>query len=72
MSQSTVLKDLKEKFRKKYWEYKNTDDADWQKQLFLFELQSLNKRIEYLQEISTNNISNCYSSLKQEVISRCL
>ena len=72
MSQSTVLKDLKEKFRKKYWEYKNADDADWQKQLFLFELQSLNKRIEYLQEISTNNISNCYSSLKQEVISRRL
>ena len=52
MSQSTVLKDLKEKFRKKYWEYKDADDNDWQKRLFLFELESLNKRIEYLQQIS--------------------
>ena len=52
MSQSTVLKDLKEKFRKKYWEYKDADDNDWQKRLFLYELESLNKRIEYLQQIS--------------------
>ena len=52
MSQSNVLKDLKEKFRKKYWEYKDADDNDWQKRLFLFELESLNKRIEYLQQIS--------------------
>ena len=51
MSQSTVLKDLKEKFRKKYWEYKDADDNDWQKRLFLFELESLNKRIEYLEQI---------------------
>ncbi len=56
MSQSTVLKDLKEKFRKKYWEYKDADDNDWQKRLFLFELESLNKRIEYLQQISANNL----------------
>ena len=52
MSQSTVLKDLKEKFRKKYWEYKDADDNDWQKCLFLYELESLNKRIEYLEQIS--------------------
>jgi len=52
MSQSTVLKDLKEKFRKKYWEYKDADDTDWQKRLFLYELESLNKRIEYLEQIS--------------------
>jgi len=52
MSQSTVLKDLKEKFRKKYWEYKDADDNDWQKRLFLYELESLNKRIEYLEQIS--------------------
>ena len=52
MSQTTVLKDLKEKFRKKYWEYKDADDNDWQKRLFLYELESLNKRIEYLEQIS--------------------
>jgi len=52
MSQSTVLKDLKEKFRKKYWEYKDADDNDWQKRLFMYELESLNKRIEYLEQIS--------------------
>ena len=51
MSQSTVLKDLKEKFRRKYWEYKDADDNDWHKPLFLFELESLNKRIEYLEQI---------------------
>ena len=52
MSQSIVLKDLKEKFRKKYWEYKDADDNGWQKRLFLYELESLNKRIEYLQQIT--------------------
>ena len=52
MSQSTVLRDLKEKFRRKYWEYKDADDNDWQKRLFLYELESLNKRIQYLEQIS--------------------
>jgi len=52
MSQAVVLKELKEKLRRKFWECKDADENDWRKRLFEFEIESLNKRIQFLQEIS--------------------
>ena len=52
MSQAVVLKELKEKLRRKFWESKDADENDWRKRLFEFEIESLNKRIQFLQEIS--------------------
>ena len=49
MSQATILKELIDKRRRKYWEYK--DANDWRKYLLLYELECLNKRIEYLRQI---------------------
>ncbi len=55
MNQATVLKDLKDKLRRKYWELKDTDENDWRKKLFEFELVSLNNSIAYLQLKTTDN-----------------
>jgi len=52
MSQAVVLKELKEKLRRKFWESKDADENDWRKRLFEFEIESLNKRIQFLHEIS--------------------
>jgi len=56
MSQATTLKDLKEKRRRKYWKFKDADQNDWRKRLFGHELISMNNSIEYLQQISIDNL----------------
>ena len=51
MSQAKVLIDLKDKRRRKYWEFKDTYEHDWRKRLFEHELVCLNSSIEYLSQI---------------------
>jgi hypothetical protein len=48
MDLKNTLNDLKEKLRKKYWELKDTPERDWKHKLLILEIESLRKRIDYL------------------------
>ena len=50
MGQATTLNNLKDRRRRKYWEFKDATENDWRKQFFEHELESLNKLIEYLEQ----------------------
>lgn len=49
MDKKTLLNSLIERRKKLYITLKNTDPKDWKKHLYELELDSLNKRIEYLE-----------------------
>jgi len=49
MSQTVILEELKDKRRRKYWEFKDADENDWRRQLFKHELANMTRLIEYLQ-----------------------
>jgi hypothetical protein len=45
-----------ERRRKLYITLKNTNTKDWKKRLYELELDSLNKRIEYLEYATTDGV----------------
>ena len=54
MDKKILLNSLIERRRKLYITLKNTDSKDWKKRLYELELDSLNKRIEYLEYKTTD------------------